>query len=330
MNIYESYKKVAAAFGPSGRETKAVEVAKEMVMPYADEVSVDVMGNLIARKKGTGKKIMVSAHIDSIGLVATYIDEKGFVRFGSVGGLSRIDLVSQMVVFENGTKGVVYYDENVKVSEITISSMYVDIGAKNREEAEKCVSVGDFAVFETLSFAQNDIIAGNYMDNRISCVVLIEAMKLMEKTNNDVYFVFSVQEEVGLRGAFAASYNISPEIGIAVDVTDTGDVPEKKDKMAVDLGKGTAIKYMDSSVICSPVVTKALETAAIEANIPYQKEVLRFGGTDTAAMQRAKGGAVVGAISIPTRYIHSASEMVSVSDVENSVKLLAKALVMEW
>lgn len=321
---FEYFKTVGAAFGPSGREQKVREEITRLARPLADEITVDAMGNLICHKKGEGRKIMLAAHMDSIGIVATYIDEKGFIRFSQVGGLFKGDLINIQVVFENGTRGVISYEEKTPFKELTMAELFIDIGASSRENAEKRVRVGDFAVFEAPRFEQDGVICGPYLDNRIGCVTLLLAMEQLQPTANDLYFVFTAQEEVGLRGAGPAAFAIAPDYGIAVDVTDTGDLPERKYPMAVSMGGGPAIKVMDSSVLCAPVVREALEHAAQELAIAVQQEILRFGGTDTAALQRSRGGVPSGAVSIPTRYIHSPSEMCAIADVERAAALLVR------
>lgn len=322
--VFELWNEVGGAFGPSGREDAVRETIAAIAGEYADDITTDVLGNLICRKKGAGKKILFAAHMDSIGVVATYIDEKGFIRFSQVGGLFKGDLINIQVRFANGTRGVISYEEKTPFKDITLDNLFIDIGAKDRVEAEKMVKIGDFAVFEAPRFEQNGVICGPYLDNRIGCVTLLLAMQQLSETENDLYFVFTTQEEVGLRGAGAAAFALEPDIAIAVDVTDTGDLPERKTPMVVDMGKGPAIKVMDRSVICAPAICTALETAAKEKNINTQREILQFGGTDTAALQKACAGVASGAVSIPTRYIHSPSEMCAVSDVEQAAELLAR------
>ena len=264
--------------------------------------------------------------MDSIGVVATFIDEQGFIRFAPVGGLFKGDLINIQVRFANGTRGVISYEEKTPFKELTLDQLFIDIGAKDRADAQNQIQVGDFAVYEASCFEQNGVICGPYLDNRIGCVALLLAMEQMKETANEVYFVFTVQEEVGLRGAGVAAFAVEPEIAIAVDVTDTGDLPERKSPMAVDMGKGSAIKVMDHSAICAPSVREALERAAKAAKVPVQQEILQFGGTDTAALQKSRAGVLTGAVSIPTRYIHSPSEMCAVDDVLAAAKLIAQAV----
>lgn len=322
--VFDLWNEVGGAFGPSGREDAVREAIAAIAGEYIDDVTTDALGNLICRKKGSGKKVLFAAHMDSIGVVATYIDEHGFIRFSQVGGLFKGDLINITVRFANGMRGVISYEEKTPFKDLTLDNLFIDIGAKDRADAEKQVQVGDFAVFEAPRFEQNGVLCGPYLDNRIGCVTLLRAMEQVGETDNDLYFVFTAQEEVGLRGAGAAAFAVQPDVAIAVDVTDTGDLPERKTPMAVDMGKGPAVKVMDRSVICTPAVCAALERAAHDCGVATQREILQFGGTDTAALQKARAGVQAGAVSIPTRYIHSPSEMCAVSDVEDAAKLLAR------
>lgn len=321
--VFDYFEKVGGAFGPSGREDEVREVIAALAKPYVDKITTDTMGNLICRKKGDGRRIMLAAHMDSIGVVATFIDKKGFIRFSPVGGLFKGDLINIQVRFANGTRGVISYEEKTPFKDIALDNLFIDIGATDQADAEKRVCVGDFAVFDAPRFAQGEVVCGPYLDNRIGCVALLLAMEKLKDTENDLYFVFTVQEEVGLRGAGTAAFAIKPDYGIAVDVTDTGDLPEHKYPMAVHMGEGPAIKVMDHAVLCAPAVREALARAAEELAIPVQQEIMPFGGTDTAALQRSRGGVPSGAVSIPTRYIHSPSEMCAVSDVKRAAALLA-------
>lgn len=320
--VFDLWNEVGGAFGPSGREDAVRETIASIAGEYIDDVTTDALGNLICRKKGTGKKVLLAAHMDSIGVVVTYIDEQGFIRFSQVGGLFKGDLINITVRFANGTRGIISYEEKTPLKDLTLDNLFIDIGAKDHADAEKQVQVGDFAVFEASRFEQNGVLCGPYLDNRIGCVTLLRTMEQIGETDNDLYFVFTAQEEVGLRGAGTAAFAVQPDVAIAVDVTDTGDLPERKTPMAVDMGKGPAVKVMDRSVICTPAVCAALERAAVDCGVTTQREILQFGGTDTAALQKTRAGVQVGAVSIPTRYIHSPSEMCAVSDVEDAAKLL--------
>ncbi len=314
----ELLKKLTGAWGPSGCEGKITEVIKNEVEAISDEIYTDALGNLICRKKGNGKKVMFASHMDEIGIVVTFIDEKGFLRFADVGGLYLRNLINRRVRFENGIIGVIGTEENNEKRQM--AKMFIDIGAKDREEAEKMVSIGDMAVFEGELSLQNGKIISKALDNRAGCYVLIEAMKRV-KSENDLYFCFTTQEEVGLRGARTAAFKIEPEYALSVDVTDIGDTP-KAPKMAVKLGNGAAVKVMDYSVITSHEVREKLIEVAERRGIKYQREIMMEGGTDAGVIHFTKGGVKTGGISIPTRYIHSPSEMIDEKDLAASIDLL--------
>ena len=323
----ETLKKLLGTYGATGREGKVCEVIREMVAPYVDTIEEDAMGNLICIKKGEGKRVMLAAHMDQIGFIVTDIDDNGFLRVHNVGGIHRNVSLNRHVVFENGVHGVVSYElEGFKPAENAMKALFIDIGAKDRAEAEKKVHIGDVAVYVPDAFELGeDLMASPAMDNRVGCAVLVEALKQLKDCPNEVCAVFTVQEEVGLRGATAAAYRINPEMGIALDVTLCGDTP-KGPKIAVALGKGPCVKILDSSVICSPKVIALMEDAAERAGIEYQREVLTAGGTDAGAMQKTHAGVPCGVLSVACRYVHSACETISVSDAENGAKLIAEVL----
>lgn len=310
--------KLTQSFGPSGRESEITNAVLNEVRPLADEVYTDSLGSIVAHIKGNGKKIMLAAHMDEIGIAVTFIDDKGFLRFSNIGGIYVKRLLSRRVRFANGTVGVIDTESDNK--ELKMSKMYIDIGASTRKEAEKLVSVGDMAVFEGGYTAENGVIISKALDNRAGCYVLIEALKNV-KSHNDLYFCFTSQEEVGLRGARAAAYSINPDYALAVDVTDTGDTPGAE-PMAVKLGGGAAVKVMDRSIICDSDVRTALIELAKENNIAYQLEVMTDGGTDAGAIHISRNGVKCGGVSIPTRYIHSPSEMVSEKDLQSAAELV--------
>ncbi|SHI44196.1 M42 family metallopeptidase [Lutispora thermophila] len=318
-------KRLLETFGPSGNEEAIREVIREEIKGYADEIKVDALGNLIAVKKGNGKKIMVASHMDEIGIMVTNIDDNGFIRFTNIGGVSPYTALYQRVMFADGTMGVVGVEKIDNMKDLTLSKMFIDIGAYSKEEAMKKVNVGDVACFYAPFVQDGDYIMSKALDDRIGCYVAIEALKALKNSPNEVYFVFTVQEEVGLRGAKTAAYGVDPDMGIALDVTLTGDTPKAK-TMEVKMGKGTAIKIKDNSVLAHPTVKKLMIETAQENNIPYQLEILEGGGTDSGAIHLTKSGVPSGVISVPCRYVHSPSEMVSVKDVENSIQLLVKVL----
>jgi endoglucanase len=331
LNILETQQKLAAAFGPSGQEGEVAGIIAEYAKPYMDEVYTDTLGNLIAVKRGAGKaKVMFSAHMDSLGLIVTHIDENGYLWFSNIGFLPVWRIYGSIVRFQNGVRGIVFINGKADVKEPKLSDLYIDIGAKDEASAREKVKIGDVAVFDQPTFGMGDgLLASPYLDDRIACVILLAAMKEFPTTANDIYFVFSTQEELGLRGARTASYAINPDFGIAVDVTATGDTPEIKPKMECKLHGGAAIKIMDASVICHPKVVQWLEAAAAREGIAHQREVLERGGTDAGVMQVSRAGAYTGAISIPTRYIHNPVEVCAIGDVEACVKLVRAACDIE-
>lgn len=326
MNInFNLLKELVEIYGPSSNEKLIREYIENEIKDFVDEIEIDALGNLIARKKGNGKKVMISAHMDQIGLMVTDIDDKGFLRFTNVGGISPTISISQRVVFENGTIGVVYHEPVEDISKLKLENMYIDIGAFSKEEAESKVSIGDICIYKSEFNENENVVFTRYLDDRVGCFIAIEALKSIKESKHDIYFVFSVQEEVGLRGAKTAAYRIDPDIGIALDVTSNGDTPKAK-RFAIGLNKGTAIKVKDNSIICHPKIKNTLVNLAKENNIPYQMEVLEFGGTDSGAIHVNKEGVPSGVISIPTRYVHSTVEMASKNDIINSTKLLIKFL----
>lgn len=322
----ELLKKIALAYGPSGNEFKAAAVITEEIKPYVDEIRTDALGNLIAVKKGKGKKIMVAAHMDEIGFMVKSIDEKGFIKFSSVGSNNPAAAYFQRVQFENGIKGVIGVEKlEGGIKDLTLEKMYIDIGARTKEEAMTMVSVGDIAVVSVAFEADENFVTSKALDDRVGCYIAIEAAKTIAKTDNEIYFVFTTQEELGLRGSKVAAYGINPDLGYAIDVTPSGDTPNCN-PMTVKLGEGVAIKVKDAGIIVPPEVKKDMVETCKLNDIPYQMEVLDGGSTDTASINLTKNGIPAGCISVPTRYLHSSAEKLCISDVDNAVKLLIKLL----
>lgn len=319
-------KQLTETYGPSGNEQKIRELIKNKVKGYVSEIKVDALGNLICRKKAKGPKIMLAAHMDEIGVVVTHIDEKGFLRFSNIGGVFPLNVLGQRVVFSNGTVATIGEEKRESLKEeLKLDKMYLDIGAKDREEAKKSVSVGDIASFQREFVALGNRYVSKAMDDRIGCAILIETARRLKKSPNDLYFVFTVQEEVGVRGATTSAYSVSPDMAIVVDVTGTGDTPEAR-TMAVELAKGPAIKVKDRGIIAHPKVKKLLIDTAERHKLPYQLEVLEWGATDAWSIHISREGVPSGVVSIPTRYVHTPSEMVDGGDVEYAVSLLVNIL----
>jgi endoglucanase len=319
----ELLKKLSEAYGPSGREENISRIIRAEIENYVDEVYTDCFGNLYAVKKGNQPKIMVAAHMDEIGVIVTFIEEKGFLRFNQVGGVSPFVSLGQRVVFSNGTTGTIGVEKLEDIKKLTLDNMYIDIGADDRADAAKKVNIGDIAAFSAgFNIAGNRVI-GKAMDNRAGCAVLVKAIKEISATENEIYAVFTTQEEVGLRGSKTSSYRLNPDLALAIDVTMVGDTPEPLSKMDVSLGKGPAVKVKDASVICHPRMKEMLVELAEKNNIPYQMEVLQAGGTDAGAIHLTREGIPCGVISIPCRYVHTPGEMVDLRDLDHTVSLLS-------
>ena len=324
--MQELIQKLTEAYGPSGHEAEIRRIIQHEIEDYVDEIYTDNLGNLIATRRGDSADtpgLMLAAHMDEIGLIVTHIDDNGFLRISNIGGVAFHQLVGQRFIFANGTVGTVNHEKVKSFKELEWPKLYMDIGAASAEEARQQVSVGDAAVFHQAFEAQGNRYLAKSMDDRAGCAVLVELLHRLQgrRLPREVFFVFTVQEEVGLRGARSAAYGINPGYAIAVDVTRVGDTPEAP-RMDVSLGKGPAVKVMDSSVISHPTVRRQLTETAEQHGIDYQMEVLERGGTDAGAIHTTREGVPSGVLSIPCRYVHTPSQMVDSSDVENTAKLL--------
>jgi len=317
------------AFGPSGYEDNIRKLVLAEVEPLADEIKVDALGNLIARKRPSKvtkdtRKIMVAAHMDEIGLMVSHVDANGFVRFSAIGGVFGRYVLGGRVRFLNGVQGVIGYDRFEKVHEMpTLDKVYIDVGATSKKDCP--VKVGDVAAFDRPFVEMGNRLVAKSMDDRVGVLVAIETLRALKSTPHDVYFVFTTQEEVGTRGAGTSAFGIDPDVGIAIDVTSSADTPNAM-KMEMVLGKGPCVKIRDSGALSDPRVVQWMIRVAEKNKIPYQREVLLFGGTDAHAIQMTRAGVPAGCLSIATRYVHSPSEMVDYADVQNSVKLMAAIL----
>jgi len=324
--VKEIIKSLVETYGPSGCEDQVRARIEALVRPHVDDVRADALGNLIAYKKGGGgKRVMVAAHMDEIGVIVTHIDKHGFMRFGVVGGVFPKIVVGSRVRFANGTVGVIGWEKWLQdmSGAPSLSELFLDVAATSPSDAP--VGVGDMAAFDRPYYEQGNRLVSKAMDDRIGCAVAIQALLEMGDSPNDIYLVFTSQEEVGTRGAMTSAYGIEPEVGIAVDVTPVGDTPESR-PMAVSLGAGPAISVMDSGAIIHPGVKNWMIHTAEAEQISYQLEILDMGGTDARAIQRTRAGVPAGCLSIPCRYVHTPSEMVDYGDVQGSVKLLTAML----
>lgn len=322
-------KRLTEAFGVSGFEDQIRAVIREEIAGLVDEVTVDALGNLVAfRRGGGGKRVMLAAHMDQIGLMITHVDEKGFMRFTPIGYLYPLACWGGQVRFADGTVGSIGLDgRRDPTKELPeLRDMFVDVGATSRSQVKQ--RVGDVAAFWPGFVAQGDIWFSPNLDDRAGCVVLVQLLRDLKDVaiSHDLYAVFTTQEEVGPRGARTSAYAIDPEIAIALDVTDTGDVPYATPAMEVTLGRGVAIKIQDSGMISHVGLNRLLIAAAEADGVPYQLEVLQGGTTDAYAIQVSRGGVPTTALSLPSRHIHTPSQIVDARDADAAVRLLRALL----
>ena len=318
--MIELIKKLVETWGPSGYEHRIREIIREEVQDLADEIWVDGLGNLICRVGNGGKKVLIASHMDEIGVMANYQEpESGYLRFTNIGGLITNTLNGNRVLFEDGTVGVIGVHNGGKA----LADYYIDVEAQNSNNA---TPVGQPAGFMRELQVRGQRIIAKSLDDRIGCVVAIETLRqLNQPPPNEVYFAFTVQEEVGLRGAKTAAQGVRPDIGIALDVTGTGDQIRGR-KMMVKLGGGAAIKVHDPGLIVPPAIKNWMINRCEADNIPYQLELLSGGTTDASAIQMADAGVPSGCISIPTRFIHTTSETADLDDVQACIDLLTGLL----
>jgi putative aminopeptidase FrvX len=340
MAIDEMLEKLSNACGIAGREEEVRGLMKKVLKPYVDELKEDNLGNVIGIKKGKKEapRVMLAAHMDEIGLLVKTISKEGFLQFAKIGGIDdRILLAQKVIVYTEkkpldgivGSKPPHIQKEEERKKAITFDKLFIDIGAEDEKAARRMgVKIGDPIGFD-IKFARagKNIVMGKAFDDRVGCAVMVETMKRLRKTDCTVYAVGTVQEEVGLRGATTAAFGIHPDVGIALDVTVAGDIPGVKEVEApIKIRKGPSITVADKGLITHPKVLKLLIDAAEENNIPYQLETGLPGSTDAARISLTREGVPSGVISIPTRYIHSPASLLSLKDVENTVKLTVAAV----
>lgn len=320
-------KKLVEAAGPSGYEGQVRALVKAEILPLAEEVRVDSLGNLIARKgrkSQGGLRLMLAAHLDEIGLMVTHVDDNGFARVAMLGTAPRRTLIGGRVQFLNGASGVIGGERlNDREKLHSLEQVFIDTGATSQQDSP--VRVGDVAVFDRPFLDLGRRIVAKSLDDRAGVAALIDVMRKLTTSPHEVYFVFTSQEEVGERGATVAAFGVDPDLAIAVDTTPSGDIP-RKFSTEIALGKGPAIKVRDSAMIADPRIVRWMCSCAENAKIPYQLEILEGGTNDARAMQITRGGVPVGSISIPCRYTHTPSEMIDIEDVQNSVALIVELL----
>jgi endoglucanase len=318
--------KLTAVPSPAGYEGRIRDAIKAEIEPHVSSIKVDALGNLIAikgAKKPNGLRIMLSAHMDEVGIIATHADKRGYVRFTQMGAVYPFNCVAARVTFLNGVRGVVNGDRSDDITKVrSLEQLFVDVGASSPEDCP--VKVGDVGVFEGSFQTLGKRVVSHALDNRVGCAILIELIRSITDTPHELTCVFSSQEEVTIRGVTSAAYTADPDLGIAIDVTATGDVPGGK--MDVGLGKGPAIKVRDEGMIADPRVVNLMRAAADKVNLPHQMEILKVGTTDARVIQLTRAGVPAGCLSIPARYIHSPSEMIDLDDMEGGLTLLLELL----
>ena len=325
--------------GAPGFEQRIRELVLSKVTPLVDEISVDPMGNVIAVKKGKNdKRVMVAAHMDEISFIVTHIDDDGFLRFIPLGGFDPKTLTAQRVIIHGkkdiigvmGSKPIHLMKPEERSKTVPIDEYFIDTGM-SKNDVEKIISIGDPVTRERQLIELGECVNGKSIDNRVSVFILLEVLRELKdkEVPYDIYAVFTVQEEVGLRGAISSTHSIDPDFGFGLDTTIAFDVPgAAAHEKVTSLGKGAGIKVMDSSTICDYRMVKYLKQLANSKEIRWQTEILPRGGTDTAGIQRyGKKGAITGAISIPTRHIHQAIEMAHKEDIYNCIQLLREGVL---
>lgn len=336
-------KDLTDAKGIPGNEREVRDVMKKYISPFSDEVETDNLGSLIAKKVGqeNGPKIMIAGHLDEVGFMVTQIDDKGFLRFQTVGGWwSQVMLAQRVTIVTRkgevtgviGSKPPHILPPEARKKPVEIKDMFIDIGASSREEAmEFGVMPGDQIVpyFEFTVMKNEKMLLAKAWDNRIGCAIAIDVLKALKDTDhpNVVYGVGTVQEEVGLRGARTSANMIQPDIAFGVDVGIAGDTPGISDKEASSkMGEGPQIILYDASMVSHKGLRDLVTDTADELNIPYQFDAIAGGGTDSGAIHISANGVPALSITIATRYIHSHAAMLHRDDYENAVKLIAEVI----
>lgn len=340
MKLVDILEKLSNANGVTGREDEVRDLMKKYLKPYVDEIREDRLGNLIAFKKGNkdAPTVMLAAHMDEVGLMIKNIKKKGFLQFTKIGGIDDRILLAQKVIVHTdkgplngvvGSKPVHIQTEAEKKKVIEADKLFIDVGARDKEEAEKMgVQVGDVVSFDT-NFARlsSKVVLGKAFDNRVGCAVMIETMKRLQKVDCNVYAVGTIQEEVGLRGATIAAFQLEPDVGIALDATVSGDTPGVGEGEApAKMGEGPVLTVADAGLIAHPKVLRLLIDSAKENKIPYQLETGIRGATDASRIALTREGVPSGVIATPARYIHSPAAILNLEDAEKTVKLAVAAI----
>jgi tetrahedral aminopeptidase len=332
----DTLKRLSEAAGIPGREEGIRVIVREALSAHVDEINVDRLGNVIAHKKGTGPKVVVAAHMDEIGFLVSHVDEEtGFLRIEPVGGFDPRTLIAHRVTVHArggalcgliGIKPVHVLTEEERKKTVEMKDLFVDVGLTGKEAKEQ-MRVGDPVTLVQTFDKMGNLVTGKALDDRLGVYVAVEAARRISKHKADIYFVATVQEEVGLRGARTSAFAVAPDIGVALDSTIACDIPSvPAHEQVTRLGKGVAIKVKDSASISHPGLVQFLVSLAEERGIPYQMEILPRGGTDAGAIQPAREGVAVVTISVPTRYVHTVVETAHKADIRAAIDLLVAFL----
>ncbi|HUG14691.1 MAG TPA: M42 family metallopeptidase [Thermomicrobiales bacterium] len=338
MDSVELLRTLSNAFGPSGFEDDVRDILSEMVEPLVDDVRTDVLGNLIATKRGRGERtLMLDAHMDEIGFMISHVEDGGFLRFTQTSGWDQRIVPANALTIQTTDGGTVKGMIGTAPPHITppaerekvfkLDDLFVDIGATSAAEvAEMGVRAGSPAViaypFERI---RDGVIMGKALDDRAGCAIIVKTLEALQGTETDATVVaaFTVQEEVGLRGAGTAAFQIEPDIALALETTIAADTPGISGaKQITRQGKGPVISVMDAGFIVPRRVVDALTSTADAEGIPWQYKTPPAGGTDAGAIHRSRGGVLAGVVSLPGRYIHSPYSLLRLSDFEYAVALV--------
>lgn len=327
--------RLCKACGVSGDEDEIREIILAEIKPYADEIKVDSLGNILAFKKGKQRaksRLLLSAHMDEVGFIVTNIESNGTLKFSAVGGIDKKAACGKAVLIGKnklagviGTVPVHVLKADERAKNPSIDSLYIDIGADSKEQAEKYVSLGDCVYFDSV-FEADERIIGKAIDDRAGCMALIEMLK--SDLEYDTYFSFVVQEEIGLRGAKAAAFTLNPDIAIVVESTTASDIPDVSgaDKVCC-VGKGAVVSFMDGATMYDREFYRLIMDKAKKADIPVQTKTKIAGGNDAGAIHQSRGGVRTAAISVPCRYLHSSTSLISRADLQavcDTIKLAAE------
>jgi tetrahedral aminopeptidase len=330
------FEKLVTTPGISGREERIRAAVREEIEGLVDEIRIDRLGNLLAIRKGTRPRTMISAHMDSIGFLVSHVDDQGFLRISPVGGFDPRTLVMQRVLVSGtndylglvapATKPIHLLNEDERKKPLNLEDLFVDLMLP-ADEVKANISVGDPVSLLRDPIISDRSICAPYLDDRLGVYVLIEALRRARSTSAEICAVVTVQEEVGLRGAQTSAFGIEPDLGVALDVTIAGDLPgADKSQQVSAQGEGVAIGVMDSGSISDPRLVRRFKELAADNGITHQMEILPRGGTDAGGIQLSKEGVPVVTISIPVRYVHTVNEMAVVSDVDATVDVVARFL----